>query len=215
MKRIAVVLLATALAACGSDPPTQPPSPPIGLVNVTMDAAKWQFVYSPNMPHNPSAHPQGWSFKFPKVDGVHHVVYPGSRGQLGQKVWASFQVERAPGASFKETDPCGSHNAKARLFFQRAFDDFSGAGDKEFYRWFSIATYSLPEGTSSGMSVMVQPDQWVSVMGKNGSLNPNEFWAASNDIGTVGFAFGGCFAAHGAYEETGESQFVATSFSAR
>ncbi len=201
------------LAGCGggngNSAPQPGPPPSSSVVSLSMDAAAWQFQYSPGMPTSPSAYGNGWSFDFPAENGVHYLTQ-GSNGKLGSAIAASVAVQRADGAALYEVQPCGDSNApRARLYFQRRGDNLGGQGPYEFYRWWSVATIDLNTDGPVTLTVSTtSPDQWSSVYGKGGSQAPDAFTAAANDLQAVGLTYGGCFAGHGVYA-IGAVKFIA------
>lgn len=169
-----------------------------------MDPSAWVFPYSPNMGvGTASPAPGGWQFTIPTQDGIHMAV-AGVQGRLqGSKLTTAFQKT----GEILEVQPCGTNSAKVRLFLQQRGDDWSGSGKYEFYRWYS----GPADLNDSGLTVPLQPGSWSSVLGKNGDQNPAGFNTAISDLQSIGFAFGGCFAAHGVYA-TGPATFTATSY---
>jgi len=180
------------LAACngGSNP-----MPPVSAV--------WAFQYSPGMP--PSM--VGNYFDFPPQDGVHYVVRSGAaRSSIGMTFTISGNGTIVPTQ--------GNPPALVRLYFQRAGDDMSGAGQYEFYRWWSTDSIELKAGDFT-LAVPLTPERWSSVYGKHGDVVPAQFQAAVGGMQTLGFTFGGEFAGHGDYVTNGSARFTLTSFTAQ
>jgi len=207
MRWIAVFCVLS-LAGCNGGE-SSPPPPPQTVAVVTMNPGNWFFQHSPNMPASPISHPAGWSFDFPSQDGVHYLVHPAA-GKVPTIMSASFSIEKTGDVKFVESEPCGEHNAKMRLYFQRRGDDLSAA--KQNYRWWSIDAFQLAEAVNS-ISVAIQPGNWSQVFGKSGDAMVADFFAAASDVQAVGMTFGGCFAGHGVYVTGGSARFVATGFS--
>jgi hypothetical protein len=95
------------------------------------------------------------------------------------------------------------------LFLQRRGDDWSGAGAREFYRWWSVGHVELTEGERE-LAARLAPDQWFSVFGKRGDQfgAAEQFTAAIADLEAVGLTFGGTFAGHGVLAVEGPARFT-------
>jgi len=222
MRFLLLSLMSLTLVGCGGSSPPQPPVPPVSQnIVVTMTPAAWVFQYSPNMPTSPSPHSEGWQFAFPPQNGVHYLVHPVA-GRFTTGASLAFRVERSDGAQLMEVEPCGGgNNPLVRLFFQRRGDNLSGAGQYEFYRWWSVDTGALIED-GGAISAAVDPAKWSSVFGKRGDYVENGvaiaapfFAAAANDVAVIGMTFGGCFAGHGVYVQNGSTTFITTSYTAQ
>lgn len=205
-----VILSGVLLPACFGDESRPPPSP--AVVSISMDASRWVFQHSHNVPSSPrQSSSGGWEFDFPGSDGVHYLVTPVS-GRMPGAVAVSMRVEKGAGAIFKEIDPCGEHAAAVRLYFQRRGDDLTA--DKQDYRWWSVDRYMLAN-LAGELVAPVSPDKWSQVFGQVGDTRPNEFSAAAADVQVVGLTFGGCFAGHGVYVIDGAAKFIAVNIEAR
>jgi hypothetical protein len=155
------------------------------------------------MPLHPAAYGSGgWYFDFPQSDGVHYVTRtPIESGRNSARM--NFKIQGD--ATFKEVD--GSGPGMVRLFVQRRGDDWSGAGDKASYRFWSpplmlkIATHQ--------MQYTFAPEHWTNVFGQS---DPRGLQAVLADLESVGFTFGGRFAGHGVYA-VGTARFVLTEYS--
>jgi hypothetical protein len=99
---------------------------------------------------------------------------------------------------------------------QRRGDDLTAKS--EFYRWFSLSGVKLEEG-SVDLTVPLSPDRWGSVFGKRGDHDgtaKSGFQQALQDLGNVGFVFGGgCFYGHGVNVTGGSARFRTTEYSVR
>ncbi len=151
--------------------------------------------YSQGMPPQPTVEGAGWFFDFPLgPPGVHGMTRPwGSVG--GGTLTMSYQVDGA--ATFIEVDapdPSAPGPGKVRLFLQRSGDDWSGAGERASYRWYS-QPLNLAPGPAT-LSVPLTPENWTNVYGQP---DPAGFAACLANLATVGMGFGGSFAMHGAY----------------
>ncbi|MEI9804789.1 MAG: hypothetical protein WDN48_10480 [Pseudolabrys sp.] len=180
----------------------------------TLAAEAWEIQYSTGVKLNAPAPGQEFSFNFPRTPGsVRYVTRPATR-PAGGAIHAAFTIA-ANGAAFDfRTAPDNTCTAPAavRLFLQRNGDDMSGAGPYEHYRWWSIASTVLKNG-SFAMDVALKPSAWTSVFGKSGDASPAAFAAAIADVGAVGVTFGGgCFAGHGVGIRDGGAAFTMTRF---
>jgi hypothetical protein len=213
------ITLAAALALAGCKAENRPP-PPNTAAAVSMDPARWAFQASPGMPAGPAAHAEGWAFDFPARDGpgsvpgagVHYLV-SGVRGFLAGTMTARFRIEADAGAAFRESDPCGAHNASARLYFQRRGD--VGTVKYEDYRWWSNPAHVVLAAGGFELSAPIVASEWSQVLGKKGDGRAQAFAAAAADVQAVGITFGGCFFGHGAYLASGSARFVMTDFAVR
>ena len=103
---------------------------------------------------------------------------------------------------------------------QRRGDDWSGAGQYEFYRWWTIVAFELGDGSALLSGAVANPSDWHSVMGQAGDASPEAqagFAAAVTDMDRVGLTFGGRFYAHGvalAPGCTGTATFFVDEFNA-
>jgi len=208
LDRRALLLGGVALAASGA-------SASSGAVS--LDPARWQIGpiihgqnYSPGMPSQPTRVGGRWSFAFPAQDGVHYVTTPLSGSLVGRReVKVRFSIA-GPG---RLVPTQGDPPARIRLFLQRRGDDWSGAGAREFYRWWSVSNVVLAAGEHE-LSAPLVPDQWLSVFGKRGDhpATAGQFVAAVADLESAGQTFGGMFAGHGVFAVEGPSRFTLESY---
>ena len=184
---------------------------------ISLDPARWQIGpiirgknYSPGMPSQPTVEGSGWSFTFPAQDGVHYVTTPLSGSLVDRReVKVRFSIVGRGRLVPTQGDP----PARIRLFLQRRGDNWSGAGEYEFYRWWSVSNVVLVAGEHQLAAPLV-PDQWFSVFGKPGD-HPGaagQFGAAIANLHAVGQTFGGMFAGHGVYAIESSSRFTLKSF---
>lgn len=213
ISRCALVIMSGALLpACFGDESKPPPSS-AAVVSISMDASRWVFQHSHNVPSSPrQSSSGGWEFDFPGSDGVHYLVTPVS-GRMPGAVAASMRVEKGTGAIFRESDPCTDpHVAAVRLYFQRRGDDLTTG--KQDWRWWSVDRYLLDDPAGE-LVVPVVAEKWHQVFGNKGDTRVNEFTAAASDVQVVGLTFGGCFAGHGVYVIDGAAKFIAVSVEGR
>jgi hypothetical protein len=100
---------------------------------------------------------------------------------------------------------------------QQKGDDLSGVRGKQYYRWWSInAAYELAPGSTRLTAQVSDLSQWVSVGGERADATAAAtagFWEAMNNLGAVGFSFGGgCFYGHGVRVSGGGARFAVTSY---
>jgi hypothetical protein len=176
-----------------------------------LPSAGWIVKYSTNVFLFPFGS-GGFSFVFPDASGSAHYIVRPSSALTGNSLVAQIEVDGFdPGFNFRiaADNVCDSPPANVRLFFQRAGDDMSGAGQHEFYRWWSNPiSYVLAIGSAT-LTVPLTPDQWSSVYGKFGIENPAMFQAALENAGAVGVTFGGgCFMGHGVNVIGGSATFI-------
>ena len=197
------------------------PAPTPRSTVVPMDAQAWAILYSPRMPAHPS--PQetgGWYFDFPSAPGSVHYVTAAVNMIASKSVSASIEVATTGTPTFEyalEVNNTCVNPAHVRFLLQEKGDDLSGAGGKQFYRWWSIkAVYELAPGSTTLTAQVSDLSQWLSVFGEraDGSAAAMAgFKQAMNNLGAVGFSFGGgCFYGHGVRASGGAARFAVTSF---
>lgn len=174
----------------------------------TSTAGGWSTQYSHNVTLTQS--PGGFTFTFPTKDGVHYIVKSASK--LSGTITATFAVT---GGKFVAA---GGGKPRAGLYFQRKGDTMSGAGDYEWYRWWSNpqAVRLVPEIVNGNhtfvLTAPLQPKYWSSVYGKFGNENVKMFNAAKDNIAVIGFSFGDDFGfGHGVWS-VGKATFTLTKF---
>jgi len=182
------------------------------------DAPRWLFQYSPGMPPRPSPASPGFKFSLPPLPAsVHYLVTQISR-PVAQVVRADFTFDLSADAVLTAHMPNGSNPDDgapgARLYFQRRGDDMSGAGQYEYYRWWSVGRCEIKPGSFQLAAGLADPAQWLSVYGKTGNLAPTEFRMAAADCLVVGITFGGWFAGHGIALTAGSGACTISDFAA-
>lgn len=144
---------------------------------------------SHNMPLSPNPEGTGWGFDFPSSDGVHYVT-KAQTGALHGTISAKFTIS---GTGTLVPSPGGGTSApKARLYIQRAGDDWSTVG----YRWWS-APSTLEVGQHT-LSIPLTFSNWTSIYGTTG-VTEADFNATLQNPANVGITFGADFAGHGLY----------------
>jgi hypothetical protein len=186
-----------------------------------MDAPAWTILYSPGMPAHPSPRETGgWYFDFPSAPGSVHYVTAAVNMIASKSVSAIIEVTTAGPPIFEyalQANNTCVNPAHVRLLLQEKGDDLSGAGGKQFYRWWSIkAAYELAPGSTVLTAKISDPSQWVSVLGERADASAAAtagFRRAMNNLGAVGFSFGGgCFFGHGVRVSGGGARFAVTSY---
>ena len=165
----------------------------------------WTIAYSPGMPSQMPKKDGHHYFDFPNVDGVHYVYKRTPSVNVGQTVTMVFTIEGS--GNFVPTE--GTASARVRLFMQEQGDSLTAA--EQYKRWWSTNAVELKPGTFR-LTVVVAPELWSSVLGKNGSEVPGEFENAISNLANLGFTFGGTFAGHGVYVAGGSARFILKEF---
>lgn len=178
-------------------------------------AQGWDIRYSTGVSLTAPVEGQEFSFDFPQSPGSVHYVTKAVTLAAGVAASATFTITTVGDPVFDyHTDPDNTCDrpAAVRLFLQRRDDDMSGAGQYEFYRWWSNAGTVLKEGTFT-VNVALEPALWTSVFGKTGDSNPAAFAEAMANLGNVGVTFGGgCFFGHGVRILNGRAVFTMNRF---
>lgn len=156
---------------------------------------------SPNCPANPMQEGAGWGFDFPQADGAHYLCDAVNMA-LGGTMTAKFTIS---GTGKLLVPPNGGTSApKARLYFQKAGDD-----------WFSngFRFWSTPSTLEDGDHELVIPLDFAHWSGVRGNTYETQatFDAARANVVNVGITFGADFAGHGLYA-SGPVHFSMKSF---
>jgi len=198
-----------------------------------LDPSLWAISGSVRLPPNPTADGSGgWYLDIPvgpdgaaawaaaSVPAVHYVIST-VNADLSTKTMVSVDVELMALGSPKlqynlQADNTGSFPASVRVLLQRTGDDMSSAGPMEFYRWWSEPIhFELKDGTAT-LDVPLQPDQWLSVLGKKGDASADAtagFRACLASVDNIGLTFGGgSFFGHGVNIDQGTARFSLTRF---
>jgi hypothetical protein len=189
----------------------------------SLKASDWDIQYSPGMPSHPSpAMDGGWYFDFPTLPGTSVNYVTTNYRSSGPRTFASMTIVVSttgnPVFSYQLGDPGNicSTPAHVRLLLQRRDDDLT----QEYYRWWSNAvSYELAATVDNPvtLTVAITPDQWTSVLGKQGDQDSDSlagFRSAMNDLGRVGMTFGGgCYYGHGVEVSNGSARFTLLKYS--
>lgn len=200
MRWLTIILLLALMDGCA--PTSSPPPPPV---------AGWQLGYSTGVTLSQTS--GIWSFTFPSYPGHVNMITQSVAGLKGSQITAVFQETESNPVwfwAFDAGNTCPGGQA-VHLYFQRAGDDMSGVGDKQYYRWWGPA---IPIQPSLGsVTAALAPGLWGSVYGVNGSVQPLMFQQALDNASSVGFTFGGgCFAGHGVALKGGSAAMTLRSF---
>jgi len=229
-KTLAILGLALALAPSTASESLGPGSPPQpSSDSFTLHPSQWYLQYSAGVPDHPVADGAGWSFDFPVYDQpsmncntdrscghINYVTAPVNAAIAAAVLTMTFRIETTGAPVFQyalnSNNTC-TNPAAVRLFIQRQGDTLEA--DHEFYRWWSKAAAKLAAGTVT-LTVSLMPDQWLSVLGKEGDLDQSAtagFRAALQNVGNIGMTFGGgCFAGHGVNISRGTARFSLMSY---
>jgi hypothetical protein len=193
-------------------------------MGVALKPAKWNILWSQNMPAHPSAlGDDGWSFDFPKgtdfcgqkynCPGVHYVITQHTKViERGSTITVRGRIEVSGTPSFnyhlEPSNTCKSA-PKARVLLQRKNDNMYGSDNRYWSN--PVAIPLLPGGFS--VRIKVEGGQWTNV---DGSFNEDGFDKTLQNMGNIGLTFGGgCFFGHGVNVSGGGAKFVVTEFAIR
>lgn len=178
MKLLAIVLIVL-LAACAHRGPNIPPS-------------KWRILYSSAAVGNYMRDEGGgkYSFNFPTDRaGIHYVIAERSK-PLSEAASITMRFSIAgDGTDFTAAD---GGTASVRLMIEQRGDTLlPGEEDK---RW-----WSAPVRLRNGSAILSArlTDQWTNVNGKPNTERRDAFLNCLENVGYIGFTFGGTFAGHG------------------
>jgi hypothetical protein len=215
-------ILGLLLLAASSDSGFPVPTPRSTVVR--MDAQAWAMLYSPGMLAHPSPRETGgWYFDFPSAPGSVHYVTTAVNLIASKRVSASVEVTTTGTPTFEyalDVNNTCVNPAHVRFLLQEKGDDLSGAGGKQYYRWWSInAAYELAHGLTTLTAQVSDLSQWSSVLGERADASAAAtagFKQAMNNLGAVGFSFGGgCFYGHGVRVSGGGARFAVTSYTVK
>lgn len=219
MQHLVTYLLGFALATTAS-------VPGLGEDAATIPAARWDIGpvirgrnWSVAMPAHPAPARVGWTFDFP-VDSmrpghVHYVTFASGSLAGARSVVVRYRVQAAPGTRFVPQEQPGNPGTVS-LAFQREDDDWSGRGQRDYFRWYAPAQ-SVRELAPGEYAVTVNfaDPGWVSVFGHPSGENREAFADAMAHAERIGLVFGSAGArGHGVYT-TGPARFTLLSFEIR
>ena len=189
---------------CVAIQPPPPPPPPAG--EWAIGPVIGGVSYSVGMP----AATASQAFEFPVGPGksVNYLTQPLS---LAGKSKIKFVFEIIGDGPYRGA-ASQPEVADVGLYFQRAGDDWSGAGVYEGYRWFTINDRISPlkPGTWE-IEALLQRDKWTSAV-TNGASEA-DFAAAMNQASAVGFTFGNAEGkGHGVYSLSPGCRFTVESY---
>src|SRR4029450_13379366 len=105
----------------------------------------------------------------------------------GQPIPLRFPI-RGDG-TLSAADPADVPPTTVRLFIWRAGDNGTGAGQYEFYRWWSGVT-QMPGAGEYTVQFPID-GRWTSIFAKSGDMVPGSFADALQNAGYVGFTMSG------------------------
>ena len=184
----------------------------------------WSIRYSVGLPPHPAPRDKGgWYFDFPSAPGSVHYVTAAVDMTASESVTANIEVTTTGMPTFDYAlDPNNtcSYPAHVRFLLQQKDDDLSGIAGKQYYRWWSInAAYALAAGSTTLTAQISDHSQWVSVFGERADATAAAtagFKQAMQNLGAVGFAFGGgCFYGHGVRVSGGRARFAIISYAVK
>jgi hypothetical protein len=214
MKAASLILLVLIVPAAADDKrPLPPPRSSGWTIGPIVNGKNYSF----GMPAQLATNADGtFSFTFPDCAAggeVHYVTQPRGPLKPGGIIRARFATA-GPGRIV----PVVAHDKpppQVRLFFQQAGDDWSGQGQFEFYRWYSMSVGDISANGEFLLSSTLEGFHWTSVFGKTGAAAPaGAFAKAAGEAGLIGLTFGGrSFAGHGECSEGGAVRFTLQAFS--
>jgi hypothetical protein len=153
------------------------------------------------------------AFTFPQAPSSVHYVTKACGSLAGAKqITLRYRIDADPGVRFDPASQPSAPSIGPTLYFQRAGDDWSGAGAFEAYRWW--ATFAAPEPIVPGEFTITAPfsSRWTAVETSNNQDNAAAFEAALANAARIGFTFGGGTGyGHGVYA-TGKASFTLLEF---
>jgi hypothetical protein len=173
---------------------------------VSLDPKAWE-VYYGNLPHYPTGPSDGaWSTFIPKSPGsLGYVRTPFHSSKTLSSVVMTFRVTSSPDVAYANVDPAAGDLVMFHLFLERRGDDMRTPN----YRWWADSGgYVLGSQDNSivTISVPLTSDKWTNV---EGHTDDTEFHNALNDLGYVGFTFGGQWSyGHGVNLTSGTADFT-------
>jgi hypothetical protein len=170
---------------------------------LTLDANRWVFAYSPGMPVHPEAGIRSFSFMFPQSDGVHYLLTGYNGSLVGMdSITVAVVIEANPVTVWEyglgPNNPCLTP-ASVRVMLQRPNDDMVDANG----RWWAVVGLRLQPG-GFALTTPLTPESWSNVYGHRGDEQPEAFMNTLERVGNIGLTFGGgCFYGHGVHLSSG------------
>lgn len=217
MRLLIVIGLALLVSGCGSSNVAAVAPSATAAFQAVWAGMDWVAAYSQGVQAVAAANNLCY-FDFPIAPGhIDYLIRQAPPLVLNKNILMSFTLT-GNGAIIPGPNS-GTPPARARLFFQRAGDDFSALGPLEFYRWWSVNFIDLsmsgsysPDTSKYLLTEMLTPDRWTSVYGKSGVGNEAAFAEAVANAANVGITFGADFAGHGDMIASGSTRFTMTQF---
>lgn len=181
-------LAAGFLASCGSDN-KEAPTP--SLTGWTIGPIINGQNYSKGSDIDPMPTSTGYVFPLGPDTHVHYVTRPVYTLAGAHAITLTYRLDLPEGAAVvPSSNPIVGVPALITLYFQRAGDDWSGAGPFETYRWWAtFATQTLQPGEHTITASM--DGNWSAVMTSDRTKNPQAFQDAIAHADKVGFTLGG------------------------
>ena len=205
MTRIAIILAALLLAACGGSGGTRAPG---GTGPVTIDAAKWDFRYGKNTPKHPDSVPGGFAFDFPGTDGEIDYLMTDTDVKPDTVVRVRYRIETTGNPVFVP-EGC-TDGGIVVMMIQRKNDNLTAS--EEDKRFWAGAT-KLEAGDHVIEASLTDLTRWSQVFGKKASDRTDGWNATISNLGAVGLTFGGCgHFGHGVHVEGGTARMTVMEF---
>lgn len=144
--------------------------------------------YSQGLPLRPERVGSGWRFTLEpgdQVDGVTRNCW----GLPPSAIRLRFRVSGDPATRLQAYE-FPDRPASLTVFFQRRFDNWSGRGDYETYRWYTRKLYPLVLEEDLIVEVPLTPEHWKAVQSTRGDQAPDKFNEAREKAWRVGVVFG-------------------------
>lgn len=168
----------------------------------------WQIRFSSGVPTSLKANADGSQyFDAPVAPGsVHYITKPSTPIKVGQTIRMVFLI--AGGGKWWATEEKDSVSARVRFMVQQKGDGMTSSEPDK--RWWAQAYVELKDGDFA-LEAPLNGTVWSNVFGKTGTATGGGFATCLNNIGNIGFTFGGMFFGHGVYVE-GKARFTLRSF---
>ena len=172
-----------------------------GCVSVTPkpETNGWTQTYGHNFTLTQKGN--GFTFDFPKTDGVHYITKPSNPLKIGQTITVTYSMSGSGFATVQKNTgkPCW------RVMFTKVLDPYATNPG----RYWSTDYVALTTTKTKTFSVKIDPALWTDVYGAKGSEHLDEFKTALTG-GHIGLTFGGTTGGYG-HGVTGNGTFTLTS----